>query len=413
MKKLSYLLLLLSNSIFAQITFEKGYFIDNAGQKTECLIKNEDWKDNPRLFYFKTNDEAPENSATIANVKEFGVINFSKYERHEVLIDTSEVDVAKLSESKNPQWSKKNLFLKLIIDGDAKLYEFKNGIQRRYFYSFKESNVEQLIYKEYYNPQDRIIFENKNFHQQLWNSVKCSTTKKERISKLGYRLSDLTKYFLEVNNCDGNKAITDEITLKKTSGFTNYSIKAGVNFSKLEIQSINESPFYPVEFENKTGLKLGLEIEHVLGFNKNKWAIYYEPTYQSYKSQAKKIIPSNTLYKWKANYACIDHHVGVRYFMFLNNNAKFFLSGGAVYKMLLTDEKIEASSYGVPKPNQDFEFNSTISLIGGLGFSYGKSNIEVRYARPTITQQYDKVYSTFNTFTILYGYKIFDSKKNK
>lgn len=413
MKKLAYLLLLVSNCLIAQINYEKGYFIDNAGQKTECLIKNEDWKNNPSLFYFKINEGSPENSRTIANVKEFGVDNFSKHERYEVLMDTSEVDVAKLSSNKNPQWSKKTLFLKLIVDGDAKLYEYTNGIQRRYFYSFKGSNVEQLVYKEYYNQQDRIIFENKNFHQQLWNNIKCSSTVKGRISRISYKSSDLIKYFLEVNNCDGNKAITTENTVRKTSGFTNFKVKAGANFSKLEINSLGESDKYPIVFENKSGLKIGLEMEHVLGFNKNKWAIFYEPTYQSYKSQStKQPFPSIT-YKWDADYASIDHHLGFRYYMFLNNETKFYLSAGAAFKQLISDKTIEATRNGVRDEHNDFEFNSTVGLIGGIGFSHKRSSLEVRYARPSITVQYDHIYSTFNTVTIIYGYKIFDFKKNK
>jgi hypothetical protein len=415
MKKLGYVLLLVSNCIFAQITFEKGYYVDNAGQKIECLIKNEDWKNNPSSFYFKKNEGTSENFGSIANVKEFAIDNFSKYERYEVLMDTSEVDVAKLSSNKNPQWSKKTLFLKLIVDGDAKLYEYTNGIQRRYFYSFKGSNVEQLVYKEYYKQDNQILLENKYFHQQLWNNVKCSTTKKTRISRIGYKSSDLIKYFLEVNNCDGNKAITNESDIKKTSGFTNFKVKAGVNSSKLEINSHNESLYYPVQFENKTGIKVGLEVEQVLGFNKNKWAIFYEPSFQSYSSETTKDIDFTSIvyrYNWKVKYSYLDHYAGIKHYMFLNENAKFFISGGIIYKQVIGKSELE-SEREIGGDHREYELGSRISLGAGLGFSYKKANLELRYTRPDIMNQYRGLYTKFNTISLVFGYNIFDLKKNK
>ena len=38
---------------YSQITFEKGYFISNDGIKTECFIKNLDWRNNPTEFEYK------------------------------------------------------------------------------------------------------------------------------------------------------------------------------------------------------------------------------------------------------------------------------------------------------------------------------------------------------------------------
>jgi hypothetical protein len=46
-------LLFLFSFSYAQITFEKGYFINNSGDRTECFIKNIDWRDNPTKFEYK------------------------------------------------------------------------------------------------------------------------------------------------------------------------------------------------------------------------------------------------------------------------------------------------------------------------------------------------------------------------
>ena len=50
MNKLLFIVVLLSIigiESKAQVIFEKGYFINREGQKTECFIKNLDWRNNP------------------------------------------------------------------------------------------------------------------------------------------------------------------------------------------------------------------------------------------------------------------------------------------------------------------------------------------------------------------------------
>ena len=59
MKKIITLIILFIglNSI-AQNKFEKGYFTTIDGNKTECLIKNEDWRQIPSQFQFKLTDKS-------------------------------------------------------------------------------------------------------------------------------------------------------------------------------------------------------------------------------------------------------------------------------------------------------------------------------------------------------------------
>jgi hypothetical protein len=49
MKKLFLLIILtqISLNCYSQINFEKGYFYNNENKKIECLIKNNDWLNNP------------------------------------------------------------------------------------------------------------------------------------------------------------------------------------------------------------------------------------------------------------------------------------------------------------------------------------------------------------------------------
>jgi hypothetical protein len=50
------LITILSVNCYAQISFEKGYYINNEEQRVECEIKNLDWKNNPKEFQFRVSE---------------------------------------------------------------------------------------------------------------------------------------------------------------------------------------------------------------------------------------------------------------------------------------------------------------------------------------------------------------------
>jgi hypothetical protein len=55
MRKLifSIISIVISVECYSQISFENGYFVNEANKRIECLIKNIDWKDNPTDFKYK------------------------------------------------------------------------------------------------------------------------------------------------------------------------------------------------------------------------------------------------------------------------------------------------------------------------------------------------------------------------
>jgi len=67
MKTISTLIVLLFwiTASFAQMEYEKGYLITNDLQRKNCLIKNEEWKDNPVEFSYKLTDNSAPETGTI------------------------------------------------------------------------------------------------------------------------------------------------------------------------------------------------------------------------------------------------------------------------------------------------------------------------------------------------------------
>jgi hypothetical protein len=74
-----------------------------------------------------------------------------------------------------------------------------------------------------------------------------------------------------------------------------------------------------LEFDNQVRFSGGIEAEFVLPFNKNKWAIILEPTYNSYDAS----ISSEPI---KIDYQALELPLGLRHYFFLNDRSKISLS---------------------------------------------------------------------------------------
>jgi hypothetical protein len=273
--------LFLSLNCFSQITFDDGYFINNTNQKIFCLIKNVDWKNNPIEFEYKLSENGEPKKAYLNSVKEFGIANFSKYIRNNVNIDRSSNDINDLSSVKNPIFKEEQLFLEVLVEGKFTLYQYVDGSLKRYFYNEDNADVEQLIFKRYKNPENKIGTNNR-FRQQLWNDLKCSEFKKSKYENLDYRKSEFVSFFVAYNKCNNEDYVNYEE--KENRDLFNLTFRPRLNSSFLTIQNtVSNAKNY--NFENEISFGFGIEAEFILPFNKNKWAIIIEPTYQRFKSE--------------------------------------------------------------------------------------------------------------------------------
>jgi len=105
-----------------------------------------------------------------------------------------------LSNEKNPLFNKEELFLKVLIEGKANLYEYIEPSLKRYFYNKENSNIEQLIFKSY-KSIDGKIGENNGFRQQIWGNLKCPNLKMSEIKNLNYEKIDLVNFIVKYNQC--------------------------------------------------------------------------------------------------------------------------------------------------------------------------------------------------------------------
>lgn len=200
----------MSFTCYSQIEFEKGYFIDNSDQRIECLIKNVDWQNNPREFEYILEDSKI-TGTNISLVKEFGIDNVSKYKRYTVNIDRSGTDLSRMSTERNPVFKEEELFLKVLVEGEASLFRFIDKGLERFFYKMHDSEITQLVYKLYLaNPNQKA--ENNHFRQQLMTELWGPDILENDFKNLHYETKELVRLFVRYNDL-------------ANSGYTNFSEK--------------------------------------------------------------------------------------------------------------------------------------------------------------------------------------------
>lgn len=389
---------------YSQIIFENGYFINESNKKNDCLIKNIDWKNNPTEFEYKLSQNDTFQKATIQTVKEFGINNVSKYIRTKTNIDRSSDQIDHMSSERNPNFQEELLFLKVLIEGQASLFLYIDGNLTRFFYKLNDSEIQQLVYKKYLIANK--ISENNSFKQQLFLQLKCEDIGLNDIERLRYAKRDLEKLFIKYNECAGSDYINYKPKQKKD--LFNLTFRPGLNYSSLEIQNLT-SDLTDTDFGKKLGIRFGIEAEFILPFNKNKWGIIIEPTYQYFKSEQSKETSnvSGGILVSKIDYKSIELPVGVRHYFYLNDKSKLFtnisyvfdFSNNSSIKFLRNDDSMIS----------ELEIKTRRNLAFGIGYKYkDRYSLEIRYnTNREILGDYIHWNSNYNSLNIILGLSLF------
>jgi hypothetical protein len=146
----------------------------------------------------------------------------------------------------------------------------------------------------------------------------------------------------------------------------------------------------------------------VLPFNKNKWSIVIEPTYQNYT--AEKTIESDVTVGdklvSKVSYHAIEVSLSLRHYFYINNNSKVFVNGTflidtTVDPFLRYDRIDNSNIHSLP-------INPDTLLTLGVGYKLNdKYIIEIRYLPKRKFLHSVFWESNYKTFSVIFGYTIF------
>ncbi|AWW31523.1 tRNA modification GTPase [Echinicola strongylocentroti] len=414
MKKLLFIPILIFFAIetYAQISYEEGYYINEAGQKVEGLIKNEDWTNTPDRFDFKRSHQSGIKTISIDSTKEFYIYNKGRYIRSTVNIDRSSDNVTSLSHSRAPLFKRERLFLELLVEGKANLMYYQDSNIRRYFYSVENDSIRQLIYKKFRidNPNstgnnENKIGKNSRFRQQLWSDLKYAKITPDKLQRIEYKNKDLVNYFVDYNNWNNDlKNIYQE---SRHAGDFQLSIRPRINMANLKTESVSAIRGFSIK--NHLSMALGLELEYILPGNKRKWSLFIEPTYRQLNNlttEESSIISGGVLTR-EVDYKSIEIPAGVRYYLFLNEKSKFYINAALVMDLGFDSSITSTRQDGSIIEKYNYEL-STISFAGGIGYKYNnRITVETRYLMNKGLLFELNTNSAYSSFSLIFGYSIF------
>lgn len=416
-KNLLTLLLFYYTFTNAQVSFEKGYFILNEGKKIECYIKNLDWLDTPTNFKYKIQlDDSEIKTESIESTQEFGIENECTYKRFKIKIDRSNDnlngDLNEITRDRNPKWREETIFLKTLIEGDAILYCYIEGNVNKFFYSTKKIPTEQLVHINYTSNDGVTISENNEYKKQLFDNVKSSKITEKDIQNLTYKKTDLINYFKKYNNLTSSSNEKGDTKANKNQFFI--KVTPGVSIISLSTTDNINSKFN-VEFDNKATFKIGTEAEYIFSVNKNKWSLFLNLTYQKYQNEKNYVAPSGSFtgnseipYNVKIDYSSIQFPIGIRHYMFLNQNSKIFIN--ALYSFDINGKTNITYTNMTAGSNQkaNFESISDTNLAFGLGYNFkNKFTAEARLNTKKGLMNYLNYSAKYSAIDFIFGYTIF------
>lgn len=398
-------LFLYFHPVFAQIQFEPGFFVDNQGQKSEVLIQNKDWLNNPSEFRYKVNSGSADiSTARLEEVSEFKVGNFH-YVRSTVELDKSKAAGVDVSSSRQPEFEEEILFLRTLVLGDASLYMFKDGSLIRFFSRQDDKGIKPLVYKRFRLPGG--MAENNAFRQQLLEDFNCGGLEPSDLSELEYKTKDLVEFFTTYNSCV-NSEFVSYFQKEKNQGKFRVALQVGVGHATMAFEEVSHASagsFSEVE------PRIGLELEYLLPFNKNKWGIFSGAVYRQFTTERETSnqFRSSVL---QVKYSSVEVLSGLRHYFFLNNKHKLFLNAGLLIDLPLESQIILLETGRVRDPEVT-DLESPISPMLGLGAElFNRFTMELRYNKREVSgQNYVPTHfdldwqSDYSTVSLMIGYK--------
>ncbi|RKD86553.1 hypothetical protein [Mangrovibacterium diazotrophicum] len=381
---------------FAQIEFIPGYVLKADGTRTECQIEDKEWRNSPDLFNFKIGDKLFKQSASSDSIIGFGIEGGAHYVRYAGELDQSSDVLSSVSSDIEPELHQVTVYLKVLLQGDLSLLCYDRQGTVRYLYQRAGEMPVPLEWKMYY--RDQQIYYNNRFRKQLSAVLNCDAIVPKDLYHIAYEEKALKNIFARYNTCVGAEVETYE-RIKKANPFY-ISVIASGNYNSFNIESGLDSQVSAGP-EQSIGASIGINFEKFLPFNKNKWAIIFEPVFEYLKSDLSNDYPNNRV-DYEVDYKGVSLNAGLRHYFYLRNQNALFVNAACDYNLAL-GSKIVCTA-------QDFELElgNVPRFSLGIGYHCNKRvNAELRYyTNRNLANGYTYWVADVKTLSFVLSYRI-------
>ncbi len=368
---LTFLLISLNSFFSFSQDFKKGYYIDTNKNRNEVLFKMTDFTD-PTALKIKNTENDDYQKLDLGKVVEFGIDQDYKFVKRVVKHDQN---FSGLSYSKDPIWVTEDLFLNVLVEGNATLFSYLDNGSEKFFYEIQSENISptQLIYRKYHISDNAPILENNFFRNQLNTDLKCDEIKIEDLVNLKYKKDKIIAFFKKYNACKkSSQTVFENKSGKKVK--VRYSVFAGVYNSDFSVEYLG------IKTDKESKITFGFGGEVAIVMPSEKIEFFLKAEYEHFSGTSSLRIPS--LYtasvrdnSFKLESSFINVNIGTRYNFILGNNRKLYIDGSVGASSPFNDVTYELKYPNTPNSNivaSDIKTGVNIFFNFGIGYAINR-----------------------------------------
>ncbi|MDN3586330.1 hypothetical protein QWY86_06610 [Pedobacter aquatilis] len=245
-KIISALLSLIPFFVFSQ-NYKPATITTSSGNKLQVELKMENWKFNPKIFNYKTVNDAALKQLSVTNTSIVEIENELKFERAEIQKSINKVNYPDIPKFEDSSSVKEKVFLKVIYQGEKlSLYAYNDEIKNRFYIKSINGNIEELKYRVFYSANIDFKIETQHLYKDQLSNLRSALAISDpivaqKIQSSKYNTNDILAI---VKLLDGSKGT---ISSKADASPFSFILGVGISISKFKLSSnevLGQSPSY-------------------------------------------------------------------------------------------------------------------------------------------------------------------------
>lgn len=407
---------IIPQSLYSQNNFIKGFIITNENDTISGFIDYKNWEINPdRISFKKTLADKKSEFYNAMTIKEFDVNN-EIYESGEIQIETSPVQTNELSHNAVMDFENRTAFLLAFVRGQKSLYLYKTKKQKEQYYIKNDTTFELLKYKKYLKTNESenvVVLENKKYIGQLMLYLGNYEELIPQIQTAEYNQKSLIKLFNNYYSKNQTTAIYRREADKIKSEFGAF---AGITSTTVAFYGWYNQALLYTNYPSSTDFTAGLSYNFVLPRNREKWSIYNELMYSTYKFAGRSVDYLN-----ENQYEIFTSGFGLSYikinnllrYNFLLKDLKIFLNAGLSNGFVIAENRNNLitetrfyTSHSVSTTKVLDEIRTyEQGLMWGAGIKYRNLSLEFRLEQANGMSPYVGLHGNIDRYFMLFGYQ--------
>lgn len=371
---------LLTSMVFAQKNFSPGYYINQSGQKVVGFIEDKNPYNNPEKIVFKTLLESEAIELSMLNITEYKIDEDFKYVKYFVQYDIDQVvnkdPINRLT--KDPKLQEKDMLLRVLVEGNATLYQAVINDCVFYYIKTKEDVVPQLLIFRKYKFDYKIV-ENNEFRKQLYEKLSNNSTQIKEFYAVKYQQEELVELFKDINTKDSS-LVLQNVSEERSKNKFNYRILTGTSSLEMSYRYIISGDMKPTGSAIFNPI-LGVEVSNVLGLTTRRSEIFGRFFYQKLTVASEQVTETTSYIRTlrlEADLSTLNATLGYRYALLKKVKSKLVLDSSVGISAVVggTNELIDRFVYSGSNPanpstqRQNFDVMRRPDLIATLGVGY-------------------------------------------